>query len=97
MQTFIMLAGVAIAAIGQKLNSNPKVPSHWVKPAMAGCGALLYLVVDAPDTLTREALFSWLDQAVIWAAALPGVASLIGLHPSMRTSNGSSPTPTTGE
>jgi len=95
MQTFIMLAGVAIAALGQKLNNNPKIPSQWVKPAMAVCGALLYLVVDTPNSFTRDAIFSWLDQAVIWAAALPGVASLIGLHPSMRTSNATTEPSTT--
>lgn len=88
MQAFTMIAGIIVAAVGQKLNSMPKVPTVFVKLALALLGPILYLVLDSPDAFTRAAFLAWLDRSWVWALALPGLASLIGLTPGMATRNG---------
>lgn len=88
MQALIVVAALVVAAIGQKLNANPKIPSLVVKLALALVGPVLYLVVSQPTALYGPAFLEWLDKAWIWSLALPGAASLIGLAPGMATSQG---------
>ena len=87
MQALMMLAGLVVAMLGQWLNAHPDVPTPLVKLALAVAGMALYAIADAPDAMTREAFLSWLDSAWLWALALPGAASLIGLAPGMQTKN----------
>ena len=88
MQALVMMAGLILAVVGQGLNSNPKIPSSVVKLSMAVTGVLLYLIVATPAAWTHEAFLAWLDQAVIWAAAIPGFASLVGIiAPGMKTND----------
>lgn len=92
MQALVMMAGLILAVVGQGLNSNPKFPSSMVKLCMALVGILLYLMVATPAAATHEAFLAWLDQAVIWAAAIPGFASLVGvIAPAMKTQDAAPP------
>jgi len=85
MQALMMLAGLVLALVGQWLNTHPNIPTPLVKLTMVVAGMGLYAIADAPDAPTRQALLSWLDSAWLWALALPGAASLIGLAPGMQT------------
>ena len=87
MQAWIFLAGLLVAAFGQWLNSLPHVDSRLVKFALAIAGLVLYLPIEQPAAWYGPPLFAWLDTAWLWALALPGAASLIGLAPGMATNN----------
>lgn len=83
-----MMAGLILAVVGQSLNSRPEIPSQIVKLAMAVAGMLLYLIVATPTAATHEAFLAWMDQALLWAMAVPGFASMVGaIAPGMKTSD----------
>lgn len=92
MQALTMLAGLLVAALGQKLNANPRIPSMLVKLSLAAIGPIIYLIVEQPTALYGPGFLTWLDHAWIWALALPGAASLIGLAPGMATNSKEEPT-----
>ncbi len=86
MQAWMMIAGLIVAGVGQYLNSKPQYNSTLVKIGMALLGPLLYLMVEQPTGAPGgPAFMEWLDRAWVWALALPGLASLIGLAPGMAT------------
>lgn len=87
MQAFVMIAGVLIALIGQKLKSNPRISSDLVRVGLLLAGLGLYLVVDQPKGFGQP-FFDWLDKAYVWALALPGLASLMGMAPALKTNDG---------
>jgi len=85
MEALMFFAALAVAGVGQWLNSRPNIPSLVVKACMAAIGPLLYLAVSQPSALYGPAFIEWLDKAWVWALALPGMASLIGAVPGMAT------------
>lgn len=87
MQVFVTIAGLLLAILGQKFKSNPKVSSDLVRVGLLVAGLALYLVVDQPTGMGQP-FFDWLDKAYLWALALPGAASLIGMHPALKTNDG---------
>ena len=86
MQALIFVAALVVAGIGQWFNAHPSVPTWVSKLAMAGIGLAFYAVVEGPHGWHGQPLLDWLDRAWLWAAALPGIASLIGLAPQLKTS-----------
>lgn len=86
MQAWMAIAALIVAAVGQYLNSKPQYPAAVVKIGMALMGPILYLMVEQPTGPPGGVAFlEWLDKAWIWALALPGAASLIGIAPNMAT------------
>jgi len=85
MQFLLMLAGVAVAALGQFLNAKKSIPTAVVKVALALCGMGFYLIIAQPKAWLGQPLLDWFDVAFVWALALPGLASFIALHPAMKT------------
>lgn len=85
MEALMFFAALAIAGVGQWLNSKPNVPPLVVKAALAAVGPMLYLLISQPTALYGPAFIEWLDKAWLWALALPGLASLLGLAPGMAT------------
>ena len=85
MQALSFLGALIVAGVGQKLNADPRVPTPLVKLAMALIGIGLYLVKSQPAAWHGQAFLDWLDEAWLWAVAVPGLASLIGLAPGMAT------------
>ena len=86
MDLIVLLAAGAVAVFGQWLNSHPKVPSAAVKALLALTGIPFYMwATGLPPTWSGPAFASWSQGAVLWAFAIPGMASLVGIAPGMRT------------
>lgn len=83
-----MLAGLVVALAGQWFNRHPGIPAPAVKIGLAVVGFALYTVVEHPAAWQGQPLMDWLDKAWLWALALPGAASLIGMAPGMATNSG---------
>lgn len=89
MNAITFVAGLLVALVGQYLNRFQRIPSEAVKLALAVIGATLYgtLVVHPTAWPPAPAFAAWFDDALLWAFALPGMASLIGLAPGMKTNS----------
>lgn len=85
MNTLIIVGGFAVALAGQFLNRYKSIPSEVVKLSLAGVGMIFYGLGHGWPAGWGEPFLSWLDLAWIWALALPGAASLIGIAPGMKT------------
>lgn len=88
MNGLIAVAGLVVAIFGQWLNTKPYIPSLVVKLALSIIGLAFYLFVAVPAAWTGQAFLDWFDKAWLFALALPGAASLIGLAPGMKTNDG---------
>lgn len=89
MNAIAFVAALVLALIGQLLNRSPKYPTEFVKLAMAVAGAGLYagLVVHPTAWPPDPKFAAWFDDALLWSFALPGMASLIGMAPGMKTNS----------
>lgn len=82
----MMVAALIVALAAQKFNSYKANNTTLIKVAMVVLGLVLALpVYGLPTAPWGEPLFAWLDKSYLWALALPGVASLIGTAPGMKT------------
>lgn len=88
MQVLVFLAALIVGGVGQWFNAHPRVPTWISKATLALIGIVFYAVVEHPAAWSGQPLMDWLDKAWLWAAALPGVASMIALAPKMQTSEG---------
>lgn len=86
MQALVFIAALVVGGVGQYFNSHPRFPTWVSKVALAAIGLVFYAVIKAPPAWHGQPLLDWLDNAWLWAAALPGVASMIGLAPKLATS-----------
>lgn len=84
------VAGLVVAIFGQWLNTKPYIPSPVIKLALAVVGLLFYLLVAMPAAISGQAFLDWIDKAWLFALALPGLASLVGAVPGMKTNDGGS-------
>lgn len=85
MQALMFFAALAVAALGQWFNAKTTVPPLAVKGVLALVGPAVYLIVKVPAAWTGPEFLAWFDEAWVWALALPGIASLIGVAPGMNT------------
>lgn len=83
-QGWMMFAGLVVAAVAQWLNRYPNIPVPLVKIGLAVSGLALYLPVEQPWVMGFN---PWFEHAWVWALALPGAASLIGMAPGMATNS----------
>ena len=91
MEALMFFAALVVGGLGQWLNAKPHVPTAAVKGLLALVGMAFYLIVDMPAGWTGQPLLEWLSEAWVWAAAVPGIASLVGLAPGLATANGTLP------
>ena len=97
MNALVFVAALVISGIAQTMNRYPVIPTGVVKLTLALVGLCFYLLIQHPTAWTGQPLLDWLDTAWIWAAALPGIASLIGTAPGMQTNSaGTKPAATNG-
>jgi len=81
-------AVAVVATAAQWLNSFKAVPAPLVKMTLAVVGLGFYALGHGlPAAWSGSLLTSWLDPALVWALALPGAASLVGLAPGMATNS----------
>jgi len=85
MEALMFFAALVVGGVGQYLNARPSIPTALIKGVLALVGMAFYLVVDVPAAWTGQPLIEWLSEAWVWAAAVPGIASLIGLAPGLAT------------
>ena len=88
MNLIVLLAAGAVAVVGQWLNSKKSIPAPAVKGLLALAGVPFYLwATGMPPAWTGPEFSSWSEGAVLWAFAIPGMASLVGLAPGMGTNS----------
>lgn len=89
MNAIAFVAALLLALVGQFINRSPNVPVEAVKLGLAVAGAGLYAaLVSHPTAWPPDPKFaSWFDDALLWSFALPGMASLIGMAPGMKTNS----------
>ena len=85
MQFLIFFAALVVGGVGQWFNAHPRFPTWVSKAAMAAIGLGFYAFYQHPSAWSGKPLMDWLDQAWLWAAALPGVASFLALAPNIQT------------
>lgn len=79
-------AAVFVAMVGQWVKSMKNVDTRIPVAVMGALGLVFYgLKSGWPAAFEWDAIDSWLNTAWPWAFALPGLASTIGLHPSLKT------------
>jgi hypothetical protein len=82
----VLIAAGAVALAGQGLNRYKGIPNWAVKGLLVLAGVPFYMwSVGLPPAWWGPQFEEWSMGAVIWAFALPGMASTIGLHPAMKT------------
>ena len=67
----------------QRVQLGWRLAFSWMVMALVGLG--FYAIAEQPKAWSGQPFLDWLDSAWLWAAALPGVASLIALAPNMQT------------
>lgn len=82
MQAWMMFAGLIVAVIGQRLNRYKANNTELVKLGLVVSGLMLYLPIEQPWV---EGFLPWFENAWLWAVAVPGIASLVGMHPALKT------------
>jgi len=88
MDLIVLLAAGAVAVLGQWLNTWPQIPTAAVKALLALAGIPFFIwATGLPPEWSGPAFASWSQGAVLWAFAIPGMASLVGLAPGMATTN----------
>lgn len=90
----IMLAAMALAALGQYLNSHPRFPTWAGKVGMLAIGVGWYAAnwhEAHPWPGSFVAWLDWTEAAIVAGASLPGAASLIALIPALKTRNAPNP------
>ena len=87
-----MLFTAIVGIIGQYAKSRPSIPNWLPQFSMLALGLVWYAGnhgLPRPEAHTFQAVFvvwaDWLEVAILSAAAVPGVASLISLHPALKT------------
>lgn len=86
MDLIVLLAAGVVAVFGQWLNSHKSIPAPAVKALLALAGIPFYIwATGVPASWTGPAFAQWSQGAVLWAFAIPGMASLVGLTPGMAT------------
>lgn len=85
MQFLAFFGALVVAGIGQYFNAHPRFPSWISKAAMALVGLGFYALAEQPKAWNGQPFLDWLDTAWLWAAALPGVASMLALAPNFQT------------
>lgn len=85
MNVVLLLAGGAIATIGQWLKSIKNIPTEAVQFALCLVGFAFYFLQAGPPTHWWPLDQKWSEDAAAWVLALPGLASIIGVHPVMKT------------
>ena len=88
MDLIVLLAAGVVAVLGQYLNTKPHIPTAAIKALLALAGIPFYVWATGPPPAWSGPEFaSWSHGAVLWAFAIPGMASLIGLAPGMATNS----------
>lgn len=81
-QAWVAFSGMIAAVVGQWLNRRPELPVPVVKIGLALVGLALYLPIQQPWTV---GFMPWFNEAWVFALAVPGAASLVGMLPGMGT------------
>lgn len=71
--------------VGQGFKSLKNVPTWLPQCAMLLAGTVAYVAYHPPGPGDALAFLRYLLEAVISGAAVNGVASVVGLHPSLKT------------
>lgn len=87
MNVLITIGGLVVALVGQWLNRHESIPDAVVKLTLAGVGMVFYGLGHGWPAGFGPPFLEWLDLAWVYALALPGAASLIGLAPGMQSNS----------
>ena len=76
------------ALVAQWFNRFKHVPAPTIKAGLAVVGLAFYALGHGlPAAWYGPELSQWLDPALLWAMAVPGMASLVGAIPGMETNS----------
>lgn len=88
MTIILLIAGLAIGAVGQALKSLKGIPNEIVVLVLSLLGFGFYMLQAGPPATWWPLPEQWSLNAAAWVAALPGVASGIGhVVPGMKTNS----------
>jgi len=88
MEALAALAGLLGAGVAQWFNRYKANNTVLLKLALVLVGLACYALGNGlPEAWAGPKLLEWLQPAWLWAAAVPGIASLIGAAPGMQTNS----------
>lgn len=85
MNILILIAGLIFAVIGQFLKSIKGFPTEAVQLAMVFMGLVLYVIQAGLPAQWVPLDPKWSEGAALWVTALPGMATLMGMVPALKT------------
>lgn len=86
METIAIICGLGGAGIAQLLNRYKANDTTLVKLSLVAWGFICYALASGlPQSFYGPQFLAWLTPAWLWVTSVPGTASLIGLHPAMKT------------
>lgn len=88
MEALAAFAGIIGAAVAQWFNRYKSNNTALLKVALIFVGLACYALGNGlPEAWYGPKLLTWLQPAWLWAAAVPGIASLLGAVPTMQTNS----------
>lgn len=85
MDLITFAGGILAALVGQFLKSKKSIPNEAVQLVLATIGFGLYVLRVGPPFSWWPLTEAWSVNAVAWICALPGLASMMGNHPALKT------------